>query len=105
MYSTPQVLGSVAAGDDGKFAKSVTLPAGATGSHTLLASGVDVNGRPRVMTLPIRISAAGEGGGEGSGLPVTGSPIALLVLLGAALITAGGGLVSGAKPGSGVVFR
>jgi len=38
----------------------VTVPAGlAAGQHTLVASGVDIHGDQRFVTLPVTVSAAG----------------------------------------------
>jgi hypothetical protein len=95
IYSTPVVLGSAIVKADGTFSATVTLPDGYIGSHTVLASGVDVNGAPRYMTLAVSIAEAGGGAG---GLPVTGSPVVLLLILGAGLVIGGGGILVATRP-------
>jgi hypothetical protein len=95
IYSTPVVLGSATARADGTFAATVTLPKGQVGSHTLLASGVDAGGNPRYMKLAVNVAEAGGGAG---GLPLTGSPVALLLLIGAGLVMGGGGTLVVSRP-------
>ncbi len=86
IYSSPTVLGTVTADADGAFAKSVTVPAGlATGTHSLVASGVDKTGTVRALRLDITVAASGSGGG----LPVTGPAVVWLIVGGFALTLAG----------------
>jgi hypothetical protein len=95
LYSAPLVLGTATADADGAFSMTLTLPDGYVGNHTILASGVDPDGEPRFLTLSIDVVA-----GEGGGLPATGGPVALLLLLGATLVAAGGGILLGCRPRS-----
>jgi hypothetical protein len=93
IYSAPRILGTATAGAGGAFSKTLTLPDAYLGSHTLVASGLDPSGEPRYMTLSVVIAAGGAGG-----LPVTGSPVALLLLIGSSLVTVGGGILFGCRP-------
>jgi titin len=74
VYSTPQVLKTVTTDHTGAFSTSVTLPAGLTGAHTLVAGGVGPDGVYRYLTLAVTASAAG-------GLPVTGAALPKLVAI------------------------
>jgi hypothetical protein len=59
VYSEPTVLGSAAVDASGAFSASVTLPEDLpAGAHTLVASGVDPQGNPRYLTLPITVAGA-----------------------------------------------
>jgi hypothetical protein len=95
IYSEPVVLGSAKVEADGAFTATVTLPEGYVGDHTLLASGVGADGKPRYMTLALGIGGSGGGGG---GLPVTGPSIVLWLLLAAGLIGGGGAILVAARP-------
>nr|WP_240942099.1 fibronectin type III domain-containing protein [Planosporangium thailandense] len=79
VYSSPKVLKTVTTDGTGSFSVSVTLPAGLTGSHTLVAGGVGPDGAYRYLTLPVTVSAAGTGG-TGGGLPITGQSVPKLVV-------------------------
>ncbi|NJC64349.1 fibronectin type III domain-containing protein [Planosporangium flavigriseum] len=83
VYSTPQVLKTVTTDGTGAFSTSVTLPAGLSGSHTLVAGGVGPDGAYRYLTLGVTASAGG--------LPVTGA--ALPKLIGIALLVLAFGVV------------
>jgi titin len=72
VYSTPQVLTTVTTDGTGAFSTSVTLPAGLTGAHTLVAGGVGPDGAYRYLTLSVTAAAA-------AGLPVTGAAVPKLV--------------------------
>ncbi|MGC9668250.1 fibronectin type III domain-containing protein [Planosporangium sp. 12N6] len=72
VYSAPQILKTVTTDGSGAFSTSVTLPAGLTGSHTLVAGGVGPDGAYRYLTLPITAGTAG--------LPVTGQSTPKLVV-------------------------
>jgi titin len=85
IYSEPQVLTTVIADENGAFTVTVTVPAGlAPGQHTLVASGVDSEGNPRYVTLPVTVVA---------GLASTGADIAVPVIGGLAALTVGGTLL------------
>lgn len=93
-------LGTVAATADGAVAPvAVTLPADASGSYVISATGVDADGNPiSVSSAAITIAAAGGTGGSGS-LPATGMDAGSLLGLwvgGGALVLAGGAVVVGA---------
>ncbi|WP_330186440.1 fibronectin type III domain-containing protein [Dactylosporangium sp. AC04546] len=100
LYSTPTVLATTTTDGAGAFSVPVTVPAGLSGAHTLVASGVDSNGQPRYLNLAVAVSTdhavdtGGSGGGSsssgGSGsLAVTGEPISSIAL-GGLLMLAGG---------------
>ena len=90
MYSDPVVLGTTTADADGAISLTVTLPAGVTGEHDLVASGVDPSGRPHHLTMAVTVAA-------GPGLPDTGADIALPALGGLAALAVGAGLVVAAR--------
>ena len=72
IYSTPRVLATVQADEDGAFAAVVTVPVDlAAGSHTLVAAGVDDAGDPRYLTVQVAVAAATESapGGAPSAAP------------------------------------
>jgi hypothetical protein len=79
VYSTPQVLKTVTTDGTGAFSTSVTLPAGLTGSHTLVAGGVGPDGVYRYLTLSV----------TAAGLPVTGAAVPKLVAAALAVLAVG----------------
>jgi hypothetical protein len=99
--SVPVVLAVVRADASGQFSARVRIPVDATpGTHTLRATGVDAQGRPRVLSATINVTGgqappAGttSGGGAGShrgALVRTGPATVVPVsIAGAALIAAG----------------
>lgn len=90
VYSSPTVLGTAVADENGAFTFTGTLPAGlAAGSHTLVAAGIDVDGNPRYLTQAITVGADTDSGG----LAYTGADIALPLAGGAAALLLGGGLL------------
>ncbi|MGY1813919.1 hypothetical protein [Blastococcus sp. SYSU D00820] len=94
-YSSPQVLGYTVADANGHFEVEVTVPAGlASGSHTLVASGVDSAGNTRFVTVPITVTGGVTGSG---GLAYTGADIAVPAFGGLAALAIGGGLVLAGK--------
>jgi hypothetical protein len=97
VYSTPVNLGTATVQTNGTFTATVTLPANlATGSHTLLASGIAPGGAVRYVSKALTVSAANFGP-----LPVTGvnairiglGAVALLVLGVAAVVMTDGRIV------------
>ncbi|NEM05846.1 fibronectin type III domain-containing protein [Geodermatophilus normandii] len=94
VYSTPQVVGSAVADENGRFTATVTLPAGLTsGAHTLVASGVDPSGNPRYLTLPVTVTGGTATAATTGGLAYTGASVALPALGGLAALALGGALV------------
>lgn len=113
IYSTPQVLGHTTADVNGHWELTVALPAGlANGTHTLVASGVDADGNPRYLTLPVTVTGGaaapaaggssggatggatgGSSGGSSGGLAYTGADVALPAIGGLTALALGGGLV------------
>ncbi|WP_432967767.1 fibronectin type III domain-containing protein [Dactylosporangium sp. CA-233914] len=106
IYSTPLTLATTTTDGSGAFSIAVTVPAGYTGTHTLVASGVDNSGQPRYLTLGIDIAVqhviggdhtsgddtgtgSGPSGGSGSTLAVTGGPISSIAMFGLCLVLAG----------------
>ncbi len=64
--SVPVVLAVVRADAAGQFTARVRVPVDATpGMHTLRATGVDPQGRPRVVTATVNV-AGGQAGGAGT---------------------------------------
>jgi hypothetical protein len=96
IYSAPTVLGTAVTDGLGNFSKPITIPRSlAAGAHTAVAQGVAPDGSPRSMKLAIQVvTSGGGGGGSGGGLAVTGVPIALILLVGLALLGAGTGLAA-----------
>ena len=96
--STPQVLGQAAAGDDGTFSLTVTIPADvALGAHSITSTGQALTESTILkLSTPITVVAAGAGGAGGTGakgaLPRTGESTLPLVQLGGILVLAGAGM-------------
>jgi hypothetical protein len=90
VYSTPTLLGTAGADENGAFTFTGTLPAGlAAGTHTLVAAGVDADGNPYYLTQAITVGGSASGGG----LAYTGADIAVPAIGGLAALAIGGGLV------------
>ena len=84
LFSDPTVLGSVVTDADGDFSAPVTIPANpSVGGHTVIASGVDPDGDTRAMKLEFDVPPF---------MPVTGSPVTGIVLLGLGTTLAGAAL-------------
>jgi titin len=101
IYSSPQVLASVAADGSGTFTTAVEVPAGLeAGHHTLVASGLDTSGTLRYLTLPVQVpakareKATGNDGSTGSGtLAYTGFDLIAPLTGGGAAVVLGAGLM------------
>jgi hypothetical protein len=88
VYSTPVKLGTATVLADGTFSATVTLPKDLTnGTHHLVASGVDVNGNPRVLVVEVTVS------GGTAVLAYTGFSALPAAGAGALALIAGGGLL------------
>lgn len=88
VYSTPVKLGTATVLADGTFSATVTLPKDLTnGVHHLVASGVDVNGNPRVLVVEVTVS------GGTAVLAMTGFSALPVAGAGALALIAGGGLL------------
>lgn len=57
MYSTPVTLGVGTASAQGAVQIAVVIPAGTTGTHTLVLYGVDQSGGPRTLTKEVSVAA------------------------------------------------
>ncbi|WP_091768098.1 fibronectin type III domain-containing protein [Blastococcus aurantiacus] len=91
VYSSPTVLGTAEADENGAFTFTGTLPEGlAAGSHTLVAAGVDADGNPYHLTQAITVAG-------GTGLPNTGASVTLPALGGLTALAMGGGLLFAAR--------
>ena len=66
LHSTPILLGSTVVAADGTYRLTVTLPAGVTGSHTLVATMTGVT--------PVATAVDVVSPGAASGAPTTGGP-------------------------------
>ncbi len=76
VYSTPTVLDGLVTKADGSFDTDVTLPADLPeGAHTLVATGVDPDGRTWTLTQPIIAGKAAAAGGPAASV-AGGSPAA-----------------------------
>lgn len=89
LQSATYNLGSAMTDGSGSFSTTVTLPAGVTGTHTIVGVGATY---ADVASVGIVISAAtgGGGGGGGGGLPNTGAAVMGLGGVGVALLLGGG---------------
>jgi LPXTG-motif cell wall-anchored protein len=91
VYSTPTVLGTAEADENGAFTFTGKLPEGlAAGSHTLVAAGLDADGNPYHLTQAITVAG-------GPSLPNTGASIALPALGGLGALALGGALLFTAR--------
>lgn len=109
LYSTPQVLGSTTSDAGGAFRLEVSVPAGVSGQHTLVAVG-EAEAGIRYLSLPVTVaagSASGSGGpattpgapgapapgagaaADAAALPVTGAPVWVSAAGGLVLLLAG----------------
>ncbi|MGH8860772.1 MAG: hypothetical protein ACRDVG_05980 [Jatrophihabitantaceae bacterium] len=95
LNSTPISLGSAMTDGSGNFSKSVKLPSGVTGTHTITAVGTS-SGRTASVQITIG-GGTGGGGSGGGGLASTGvavfgiGGVGLALLVGGALLLAAGG--------------
>jgi LPXTG-motif cell wall-anchored protein len=82
LHSDPVVLGTVSAGDDGRFATTVTIPVVDPGDHVLTADGVDAFGQPLTLQATLTVTAADMTGtdpvvtGSAGAAPADGAPTA-----------------------------
>jgi LPXTG-motif cell wall-anchored protein len=112
LHSVPIFLGTLTADDAGVMDGDFPLPLGvAPGAHQLVVSGVDPQGRPRVVTTALVVKPATAPGTSGKGstahgntagiggvqLPRTGTEIAVVALLGAGLVVVGGAAVTSGR--------
>lgn len=104
LFSDPVDLGSATANADGVAVLNTTIPVDtAPGQHTVVASGLDLNGNPTSVSIALTVSgevqsagdeAAGGDDAASGGLPRTGSDKSFpLARAGAVLVVAGGVLV------------
>ena len=95
IYSTPTPLGQVTTGDDGTFTATVTIPAGFSGNHSLVAAGIDPSGAPLYLRMDITIAGAAVAAGAAAtgGLAYTGFTALPFVGGGLLALLAGGGLL------------
>lgn len=79
VYSSPVVLATATADEDGAFEQPVTVPASLSiGSHSFVAAGVAPDGAVHALRLDVTIAEAGDD----AGLPVTGPAIFWLMVSG-----------------------
>ncbi len=84
LYSDPVVLGRATADGAGRITLTVTVPSSTpAGVHTLQLQGVGADGRPRVLSSSLRVTA------PAGGIPRTGSDAQDLLLVALALLGAG----------------
>jgi LPXTG-motif cell wall-anchored protein len=89
----PVVIGTTTADDRGLVKVDVSIPGDApNGDCTIEVSGVDANGDPLTVSMPLKISSSATGT-----LPRTGSDVGQYVGLGLALVALGGAAVGGAR--------
>lgn len=85
---------SVVADMNGSIATAVRLTV--AGETTIVVTGVDVNGAPRILTTVVEAASAGGSSGSASGgasLPNTGASIRIPLVLGGALLLGGCGAI------------
>jgi len=85
IYSTPATLTTTTSSQSGAISVTVTIPAGYTGSHTLVATGEGPGGVNRTLAVGVRL---------GGGLAATGTFTIGTVLLGTGLLLIGGLVVA-----------
>ncbi|MEV0131663.1 hypothetical protein AB0H83_24775 [Dactylosporangium sp. NPDC050688] len=96
IYSQPIVLGTAVTDGLGNFSKPVKVPADlVAGAHSLVAAGVDPAGLPHSLKMAIQVAASTASSGS---LAVTGAPVTMMLLVGLALTTSGGGLLLAGRP-------
>jgi titin len=96
LYSKPIVLGTAVTDGAGRFTvRGIKLPAGlAPGKHTLVASGVDPDGKVHRVSMTFLVKAAATPADEpDESLPTTGAAATPLALLGFVLLVGGVWLV------------
>jgi titin len=94
VYSEPTFLRNVTADANGGFTVEVTIPANlVNGEHSLVASGVDINGNPYVMRADFTLSGGVAATGGSGGLAYTGASVAVPLIGGLAALGLGGGLL------------
>jgi hypothetical protein len=87
VYSAPIELGTVVTDGQGNFSKPVRVPPDlAVGRHQLVAAGIGPNGQPHSLKMAITVR-------DGSGLAMTGAPIAAMLQLGLTTVAGGGTLL------------
>lgn len=87
VHSTPMLLATVSAGDDGTFSTDFTFPSNfPAGTHTVEVRGPDANGDARAIAVGVTFE-------DSSALPSTGSDSFNIFLIGAAILVAGAILV------------
>ena len=95
IYSDPIVLGRFTTNGAGNFRGPVTVPEVLTvGGHTVVAQGVAPDGTARAMAVDVTVGAVRPVTNPGDRLPATGPGITVLVLIGCAFVSTGGGLVT-----------
>jgi hypothetical protein len=91
LHTAVYTLGSAHTDASGGFTTSVTLPAGVSGTHTLVGTGMTSGG---VASVTLVIGGSGTGGTGGSngggGLSNTGAAVIGVGALGITLLIAGG---------------
>lgn len=95
LHSAVYSLGSATADGSGAFSTTVTLPAGVSGSHTIVGTGLTSG-----ETASVQINIGGtssSGSGSGSGLSSTGVAVIGIGAVGLALLVGGGLLLMAGK--------
>jgi hypothetical protein len=96
--SNPIFLKTVVADAGGKFSTDVTIPAGLSGSHNIVATGLDPSGQPHSQSSLVFVQAATTTAAAPSGpLPFTGMNTEMLVAVAAVALLLGTATVRGAR--------
>lgn len=91
-HSDPVDLGTASVRADGSFAKTITIPLGATaGTHDIVASGTAASGRQRSVATSVEVLAVVSAGGGSTAF--TGAEIQVWMSLALALFGVGLGLL------------
>jgi hypothetical protein len=93
LHSTPVTLGTVTPNASGNFTTAVALPAGVSGTHTIVGAGNATNDSASVT---IDIGGSGTGGGSSGGggsLSSTGVAVLSIGSIGVLLLLGGGAML------------
>lgn len=89
LHTAPFALTSAHTNANGDFSVTLTLPAGVSGSHTIVATGL-TSGKTATISIIIGSTATGSGSSGGGGLASTGVAVLGIAGLGVVLLVGGG---------------
>jgi hypothetical protein len=97
--STPIFLKTVVADANGSFVTQITIPAGVSGDHNIVSTGIDPSGSPRVQTALVLVAGASTASASGPTGPLafTGMNSSTLVALAIGAMLIGAAAVRGSR--------